>query len=385
MANEDNQYTESGTLGRRARSALASAYRKAKVGAKEGYDYINDAVTEYVQEPLLNVYPQSVNLLASAGEFGAGLFNKPVNLGRYPYYDLPTRFDEKPPVIQQREEYKIDSKPTSEDYIYQVESNKTLEEYKSQTEPVKKEKAKPIRAWRVMLQGGNPSQDVFADTKEEAESILKKMGGKGAVAGIKFPSPEARDQYMQSSAEGGRTAQTPIQNQNEEEMLRNRLSESGATKKQQDKYLKNLERLRSERETRKSASREQAAKDRQRFEDFASGATRSQFASDIAAKRASEEQLNQYNKQLSSLRKAYREAGKAGDYVEQYRLGDFINSYTAGVPKEMGAREKAAKRGIIENRNRELSEKIRRDREARIAAERTSRANPDYQQFNPVY
>jgi hypothetical protein len=345
----EQEFTEAGKVGRNIRSALGSAFRSAKSGAKRGYNYIEDVVKEYGQEPLLNLYPQAVNLTAAGTEAAYGLAGKPASFGRYPYYNIPTQFDEQAepaPVNTEQEEI-----PTI---------------------TVSKPKAKP-NLWRVMLEGEEGKKDLFADTKEDAEYLLKQMGGKGAVAGIRIAGKNKEDeeilkeQYIKRSESGG------VEDKPKKTSEKNK------------KYLANLERLRSGRESREAASKEQIAKDRERFERFKSGGSVSQFASDIAAKRASEDQLNQYNKQLSSLKKAYRNAGKAGDYVEQYRIGDFLNSYTAGIPKEMGARQKAAQRGMIAARNKELEEKVRRDREARIAAERTSRANPDYDQYNSVY
>jgi hypothetical protein len=256
--------------------------------------------------------------------------------------------------------------------------------------------------WRVMMKGGDASKDTFYDNEDDARNALeaerarrkaereymvqtlgeaetlKRLGKEqkniGTVAGVRFPAKSReeasilKEQYMQQSR-----AMLPKSDETEKDRIMRQVMEVNpkATKAQQENYYNTLTASRA-----KSAEREAASKERA-----------SKFRSDIAAKRASEEQLNQYNKQLSTLKRAYREARMAGDYVEQYRIGDFINSYTAGVPKEMGARQKASQRGIIENRNKELAEMVRRDREARIAAERASRANPDYQQFNsqPTY
>jgi hypothetical protein len=91
----EQEFTEAGKVGQKLRSGLASAYKAAKGGAKWGRDYIKDFVTEYGDETLLNLYPQAVNLTAAAGEAIAGVANKPANLGRFPYYDLPTQFDRK--------------------------------------------------------------------------------------------------------------------------------------------------------------------------------------------------------------------------------------------------------------------------------------------------
>ncbi len=350
----EQKFTEAGELGRKARSALGSAYRSAKSGIGRGYNYIEDVVKEYGQEPLLNLYPQAVNLTAAGTEAAYGLAGKPASFGRYPYYNIPTQFDEQAEQPQA------------------VEEPVKVEQEEIPTITVSNPKAKP-NLWRVMLEGEEGKKDLFADTKEDAEYLLKQMGGKGAVAGIRIAGKNKEDeetlkeQYIKRSESGG------VEDKPKK------------TSEQNKKYLANLERLRSGRESREAASKEQIAKDRERFERFTSGAGRSKLAADVAAREAGAEQLNQYNKQLSSLKKAYRNAGRAGDYVEQYRIGDFLNSYTAGVPKEMGARQKAAQRGMIAARNKELEEKIRRDREARIAAERASRANPDYDQFNSVY
>lgn len=384
----EQKFTEAGKAGQKFRSALSSAYGATKSGvkslgrkAKLGYDYLNDIITEYGQEPLLNLYPQSVNLVSAATEFGAGVAGIPTSLGRYPYYDRPTQFDK---------QSQVSAEP------------KAIEEKKAEVKEITSSAPKAeTKIWRVMLDGGDPSQDQFYGSEKAAKDALNKeqarrkaerdylvqtIGEKeankrlgkekkniGAIAGIKFPAKTEteeeylRDQYMQNARIGGITAQP----KSREDVLRSKLEGMGATKEQQDKYFQNLERLSSGRKERELASKERASK----------------FRSDIAAKEAGIEQLNIYNKQLSSLKKAYNQAGEYGDYVEQYRIGDFINSYTAGVPEEMGARQKAAERGYFQNKNKELEEKIRRDREAKIAAERASRANPDYYQFNsqPTY
>jgi len=355
------QFTEAGQIGKDIRSKLGSAVKAAGSGAKWGYNYINDFVTEYGQEPLLNLYPQAVNLFAAGGEVVAGMADRPVNLGRFPYYDLKTQFDK-------REEQKQVAAP--------VDAQEEIP-----TITVTKKAARPEKLWRVMLQGGKSSEDEFYDTKEAADAALKKMGGKGAVAGIRFPAKSReeesalKEQYMQQARIGEKTAILPKSDETEKDRIMRQVMEVNpmATKAQQESYYNTLTTSRAKGAEREAASKERAAK----------------FRSDIAAREASNEQLSQYNQQLSTLKRAYRDARRAGDYVEQYRLGDFINSYQAGIPKEIGARQKAARTGIIAERNRELSEKMRREREAKIAAERTSMANPDFQQFaqgnNPQY
>lgn len=426
MAQEE--FTKSGELGKKIRSALGSAYRSGKRMAERGLDYTDDVFKEYIAEPLGNLDPGISNLRAAGIEFGAGLAGLPANLGRRRYYDIPTQFDEKaePPKTEAKS-VKSEQEETPTAAVSNNEIKK--QDTRSIAKPAE-EKSEPKKLWRVMLPGSDPSQDYFYETQKEAtdalnrerskilamrerrklerDQMIQTLGEKetirrlgknaietdinkvGAIAGIKLPDKtdeeliDLKDKYRQRVASSISEASVR-KPETEEERLTRKLTEAGATPEQRDRYLKNLERLSSGRKAREAASKEQIAKDKERFERFKSGGSISQFASDIAAKRASEEQLNQYNKQLSTLKRAYNEARRAGDYVEQYRIGDFINSYTAGVPKEMGARQKASQRGIIENRNKELAEMVRRDREARIAAERASRANPDYQQFYPEY
>ena len=374
------QFTEAGQIGKDIRSKLGSAVKAAGSGAKWGYNYINDFVTEYGQEPLLNLYPQAVNLFAAGGEVVAGMADKPVNLGRFPYYDLKTQFDK-------REEQKQAASPVEiQEEVPTITVSKKAEKPKSDL-------------YRVMLKGGDSRKDTFFATEEAAKSALederarrkaerdymvqtlgeaetlKRLGKEekdiGAIAGVTFPAETKEEkkalelQYMKKSLSGGKT---PKAKETEEEAIKRRVREVNpqATPEQQQNYYNTLTASRARGKEREAASKERSAK----------------FRSDIAAKEASSDQLNQYNKQLSALRGAYREARRAGDYVEQYRLGDFINSYQAGVPKEMGARERASRSGMIAQKNKELEEKIRRDREARIAAERASMTNPDFNQFN---
>lgn len=259
--------------------------------------------------------------------------------------------------------------------------------------------------WRVMMKDGDASKDTFYDNEKDARNALeaerarrkaerdymvqtlgeaetlKRLGKEqkdiGTVAGVRFPAEtsEKKSQLMEQYKKKARGEVAAKSDETEKDRIMRRVREVNpqATPEQQENYYKTLTAARAKGAEREAASKERAAK----------------FRSDIAAKEASNEQLSQYNQQLSTLKRAYRDARRAGDYLEQYRLGDFINSYQAGIPKEMGARQKAARTGIIAERNRELSEKMRREREAKIAAERTSMANPDFQQFvqgkNPQY
>jgi len=255
--------------------------------------------------------------------------------------------------------------------------------------------------WRVMMKDGDASKDTFYDNEKDARNALeaerarrkverdymvqtlgeaetlKRLGKEqkdiGTVAGVRFPAEtsEKKSQLMEQYKKKARGEVAAKSDETEKDRIMRRVREINpqATPEQQQNYYKTLTASRAKGAEREAASKERAAK----------------FRSDIAAKEASNEQLSQYNQQLSTLKRAYRDARRTGDYVEQYRIGDFINSYQAGIPKEMGARQKAARTGIIAERNRELSEKMRREREAKIAAERTSMANPDFQQFNTQF
>ena len=90
----EQEFTGAGKVGRNIRSALGSAYRSAKSGIGRGYNYIEDVIKEYGQEPLLNFNPQATNLIAAGIEAAYGLAGKPVSFGRFPYYNIQTQFDE---------------------------------------------------------------------------------------------------------------------------------------------------------------------------------------------------------------------------------------------------------------------------------------------------
>ena len=55
--------------------------------------------------------------------------------------------------------------------------------------------------------------------------------------------------------------------------------------------------------------------------------------------------------------------------------------YSRGVPKELGAREKFARQGLLENKKRELEENMRIKREQQERSKRLAMANPDYGDF----
>lgn len=248
------KFTEAGQIGKDIRSKLGSAVKAAGSGAKWGYNYINDFVTEYGQEPLLNLYPQAVNLFAAGGEVAAGMADKPVNLGRFPYYDLKTQFDK-------REEQKQVAAP--------VETQQ-----EAPTITVSKKFAKPKSdLYRLMLKGGDSRKDTFFATEEAAQSALederarrkaerdymvqtlgeaetlKRLGKEekdiGAVAGVSFPADTKEKkkalelQYMKKSLSGGK-APNAQETEKESIMRRVRNVNPQATPEQQENYYKTL-------------------------------------------------------------------------------------------------------------------------------------------------
>lgn len=248
------KFTEAGQIGKDIRSKLGSAVKAAGSGAKWGYNYINDFVTEYGQEPLLNLYPQAVNILAAGSEVAAGMANRPFNAGRFPYYDLKTQFDK-------REEQKQVAAP-----IETQQEVPTITVSKKATQP------KPD-LYRVMLKGGDSRKDTFFATEEAAKSALederarrkaerdymvqtlgeaetlKRLGKEekdiGAIAGVRFPAKTKEEksalelQYMKKSLSGGKT---PKAKETEEEAIKRRVREVNpqATPAQQQNYYNTL-------------------------------------------------------------------------------------------------------------------------------------------------
>jgi len=358
MAEEDAQFTQAGLKGKQAKEEAAKIADKLKRGIGSAEDLVTDAITKGVFEPLANLYPAAVNIAASIGEFGAGVAGRPVNLGRFPYQTLPTR--------AQRRAAAEPSTPETQENVPTITVRKPMT--KPETKPETKAE-EPKRTWRVMVKG-QPEQDTFYDTKEQAEAALEKMGGKkiGAVAGIRFkgktPAEESEmlRQYMERSGAAAKAAEPAT---TEEGRIRGRLAKGGATAEQQNKFLANLQRLRTERGAREEVEKKKS-------EDF--------FAR-VAAKRTAEDQLNTYNRQLGDLKRAYSSARQSGNDLVAFQIGELLNQYQAGVPKEMGARRKAAERGQIAAKNAEIAARIKRDKEEREKQARLYSANPDAPQY----
>jgi len=380
MAEEDAQFTQAGLKGKRAKEEAAKIADKLKRGIGRADDLVTDAITKGVFEPLANLYPAAVNIAASIGEFGAGVAGRPASLGRFPYQTLPTQAQRRaaaaPIAPQEQEEVP------------------TITVSKPRTRPQPKQE-EPKRTWRVMFKGA-PEQDQFFETKEQAEAALeserarrklereqmietlgkaeteRRLGKEqkdiGAVAGIRFkgktPAEESEmlRQYMERSGAAAKVAEPAT---TEEGRIRERLAKGGATAEQQNKFLANLQRLRTERGAREEAEKKKS-------EDF--------FTS-VAAKRTAEDQLNTYNRQLGDLKRAYSSARQSGNDLVAFQIGELLNQYQAGVPKEMGARRKAAEKGQIAAKNAEIAARLKRDKEEREKQARLYSANPDAPQY----
>ncbi len=176
--------------------------------------------------------------------------------------------------------------------------------------------------WRVMMKDGDASKDTFYDNEKDARNALeaerarrkverdymvqtlgeaetlKRLGKEqkdiGTVAGVRFPAEtsEKKSQLMEQYKKKARGEVAAKSDETEKDRIMRRVREINpqATPEQQQNYYKTLTASRAKGAEREAASKERAAK----------------FRSDIAAKEASNEQLSQYNQQLSTLKRAYR-------------------------------------------------------------------------------
>jgi hypothetical protein len=245
----------------------------------------------------------------------------------------------------------------------------------------KPKKQLATKLYRVMYAGkGAESSEVY-ETKEEADAALKKAGGKGAVAGVNL-SQKSRGEEMLSAED--------VQSRKQRYM--DQLSKTKEISKSESDRLKKIQALRNpqtEEEILQVAENKgrmsdalASANEAKRAKDKEAGAGFASWRSDVKARRESENQLNFYNNQLGLLKQAYSQARQAGDPITALAINQAISSYTAGVPKEMGARKAAAEKGIIAERNKMLAEKMRAAQEEEAKKSKTAAANPDYNQYN---
>ena len=384
------QFTEAGQIGKDIRSKLGSAVKAAGSGAKWGYNYINDFVTEYGQEPLLNLYPQAVNLFAAGGEVAAGMADKPVNLGRFPYYDLKTQFDK-------REEQKQVAAP--------VEAQEEIP-----TITVTKKAAKPKSdLYRLMLKGGDSRKDTFFATEEAAKSALederarrkaerdymvqtlgeaetlKRLGKEekdiGAIAGVRFPAKTKEEksalelQYMKKSLSGGKA---PKAKETEEEAIKRRVKEVNpqATPEQQQNYYNTLTASRARgRERGGYAEEYQSAvaqgktpspyKERLMGEKAAKRRM-GDFLARSAASQIAEEKEKAFNDEYRYLNNIERIAKKTKQFdvaLEANRGIRELSDMIGTSPSNVSARRKLFQKEAMDEVNREIQARDRLRRE----------------------
>lgn len=343
MAQEE--FTKSGELGKKIRSALGSAYRSGKRMAERGLDYTDDVFKEYIAEPLGNLDPRISNLRAAGIEFGAGLAGLPANLGRRRYYDIPTQFDEKaqPPKTEAKS-VKSEQEGTPTATVSNNEIKK--QDTRSIAKPVE-ENNEPKKLWRVMLEGGDSSKDTFFDTKEKAEAELKRMGGKGAVAGIKLPAKTAgeeeklRDEYIFRAGTKGRVAST-VKPEAKEDRLTRKLTEAGATPEQRARYMKTLSESRQRGRERAGYAEEYAAlgrvptaQEERKMASEARDRKMSNFLLGAEARKNALEKEQSFNKELNYLKRLERQ--QRGDQrfasalATKLAQDELINKYGGGI------------------------------------------------------
>jgi hypothetical protein len=230
-------------------------------------------------------------------------------------------------------------------------------------------KLQPKRLWRVMFKDSKIG-DQFAESKEEAENILKKSGKQGAVAGIRFDAPTKERQESliteyKSKAKGVSPAEDQISKRNALYDFQRKQQES-AVKRYEDE-------LASRGMTTPKTREEERQFNRIRMEDF-----RLSRAARQSAERAEKSALADYN----NIKRAERAARRQGDYTLAARLAsdaEDINDLVGGDIRNRSA----TKRFFTDQANQQLSNEIR----ARIAARQSlmkkkTSANPEAASFD---
>ena len=252
-----------------------------------------------------------------------------------------------------------------------------IQEEEIPTITVSKPKRKIEKLYRVMYAGKGAEASEVYETKEEADAALKKAGGKGAVAGVN----------MSQKTRGGEIL--PIEDvQARKQGYMDQLSKTKEISKLESDRLKKIQALRNPQTEEEilqvaenrgrmedalvEANKAKRAKDKEAVAGFAS------WRSDVKARRESEGMLNDYNKQLGLLNRAYSQAKQADDPLAAYQIQEYIQEYESGVPKEMGARKKFAESGALQERNEMLRKKMEEARKQAEKERQLARVNPDY-------
>jgi hypothetical protein len=359
----EGQFTEAGKAGQRIRGALANAYR----GLKSGF-------TNYVQEPLLNLYPQVIaNPTYAATEAVAGAFDVPLNLGRHSYYDIETENERNERLLRESEP----PEPAA------TLANRDLNsEYYGGPDNVPQKKAIPVtkKLYRVMYAGkGAESSEVY-ETKEEADAALKKAGGKGAVAGIDF-SRKAKDKSKVSNRNYLKGELGDKLSADETEARKQKyIDQLDQTKMDKMVYDEQLKRAKSPeykaalQERGRLANEAKLAEDKQEGRDFA------KWKSGVRVRRESQNVLNDFNRETGLLKNAYNQALQSNKPLAALQLSRAIRKRESGIPKEMGARKKFFEEDAVRRRDAYLAE-VERQAQEEERINRLYSANPDARDF----
>jgi hypothetical protein len=343
------QFTEAGQFGRNLRGALANAYR--------GF---NSGFTNYVQEPLLNLYPQVIaNPTYAATEAVAGALDVPLNLGRFPYYEIETENERANRLVKESEP--PEPAPT-------LANRDLLSEYYGGFDNVPVRKAEAVSKkneplnYVVKTYGENPTSEIFTN-KEQARAALKKLYSQNKKATMSNVPESQAEQFavgqMEKTAKNKEAIRKLRNPQTEEEILA--VAENKG--RMEDAWA--------------------AANEAKRAKDKGAAAGFDQWRSDVKVRRSSEGAVNRYSQQLGLLKQAYSQARQSGDPIGALRLSQAIQAFQSDVPKEMGARKKYFEQNAVRERDAMLAEKARLAQEEDEKNRRIALANPDYIYSNP--
>ena len=348
----EKRYTGAGEFGQGVRSALSSAYDYVSGNIKDAPRKTKLLFDEYLSNPLYNKYPQLLlnptNIPLAAAKAGVealgGVANVPINLSD----NALTQEEPEPP----------EPTPT-------LKNRDLLSEYYGGFDNVpvrraeavnKKQESKKLN-YVVKTYGENPTSEIFTD-KEKAKAALKNLYAKNQKATMSNVPEDQAEQFAVGSMEKVAKNKEAIRKlrspQTEEEVLqvaenKGRMEEAWA-----------------------EANKAKRAKDKERGAEFAS------WVSGVKARRESEGMLNDYNKQLGLLNRAYSQAKQADDPLAAYQIQEYIQEYKSGVPKEMGARKKFAESGALQERNEMLRRKMEEAKKQAEKERQLAMVNPDY-------
>lgn len=266
----------------------------------------------------------------------------------------------------------------------------------------KDEKPQPD-IYRVMMQGGDASKDTFYDTKDAADAALKKMGGKGAVVGVRFPAEtsekksQLKEQYMQRAAMGGKVATTPKADETEEEAIKRRVREVNpqATPAQQQNYYNTLTASRARgRERGGYAEEYQAAAaqgktpspyEERRMQEEARNRKMSDFITRSAARDAAREKEKSFQSEFNYLKNIERSARRSGQFgvaLDAKRQIDDLSGSLGSNARNVTARRKLFETEAMESAKRNIEARDRLRREKLI---KSTTSNPEASSPSKTY